>query len=88
MSNSKNAYISRAGHPQDTWHVLIVDDDIEVHDVTRLSLHNVRLLGRRLKLFHAMSGDEAKKILSHEPDIAVVLLDVVMEQPDAGLRLV
>lgn len=86
--NSVNTHISRAGHPQDTWYVLIVDDDIEVHDVTRLSLHNIRLLGRRLKLFHAMSAAEAKKILTQEPGIAVVLLDVVMEQPDAGLRLV
>ncbi|MDO8908194.1 MAG: EAL domain-containing protein [Pseudohongiella sp.] len=83
-----NKQISRAGHPQDTWYVLIVDDDIEVHDVTRLSLHNIRLLGRRVKLFHAMSGAEAKGILQQEPGMAVVLLDVVMEQPDAGLRLV
>ncbi|MDO9520046.1 MAG: EAL domain-containing protein [Pseudohongiella sp.] len=83
-----NKQISRAGHPQDTWYVLIVDDDIEVHDVTRLSLHNIRLLGRRVKLFHAMSGAEAKSILQQEPGMAVVLLDVVMEQPDAGLRLV
>jgi c-di-GMP phosphodiesterase len=86
--NTINKHVSRSGHPQDTWYVLIVDDDVEVHDVTRLSLHNVRLLGRRVKLFHAMSAAEAKKILQQEPGIAVVLLDVVMEQPDAGLRLV
>ena len=83
-----SAHISRAGHPQDTWYVLVVDDDIEVHDVTRLSLHNARLLGRRLKLFHALSAAEAEKILRQEPGIAVILLDVVMEQADAGLRLV
>lgn len=77
-----------AVHPQDTWHVLVVDDDIEVHDVTRLALHNIRLLGRRLKLFHAMSAVEAEQILQQQPEIAVVLLDVVMDQPDAGLRLV
>lgn len=88
LTHNINTHISRAGHPQDTWYVLIVDDDIEVHDVTRLSLHNIRLLGRRLKLFHAMSAAEAQKILLQEPDMAVVLLDVVMEQPDAGLRLV
>ena len=85
---SFNSHISRSGHPQDTWYVLVVDDDIEVHDVTRLSLHNVRLLGRRLKLFHAMSAAEAHHILTQEPDMAVVLLDVVMEHADAGLRLV
>ncbi len=83
-----NHPVSRSGHPQDTWHILIVDDDIEVHDVTRLSLHNTRLLGRRVKLLHAMSAAEASVILAENPDIAVVLLDVVMETPDAGLQLV
>ena len=83
-----NQPVSRSGHPQDTWYILIADDDIEVHDVTRLSLHNTRLLGRRVKLLHAMSAAEATVILRENPDIAVVLLDVVMESPDAGLLLV
>lgn len=88
MNTGMNRQISRSGHPQDTWYILVVDDDVEVHDVTRLSLHNIRVLGRRIKLFHAMSAVEAAKILSEHPDIAVVLLDVVMESPDAGLQLV
>lgn len=88
MTTGTHHQISRSGHPQDTWYILIVDDDVEVHDVTRLSLHNIRVLGRRIKLFHAMSAAEAAKILSDNRDIAIVLLDVVMESPDAGLQLV
>jgi PAS domain S-box-containing protein len=69
------------------WRVLIVDDDVDVHVVTRFSLRNVTYLGRRLKLFHAYTGKEAYKVLRETPDIALVLLDVVMETADAGLRL-
>ncbi len=69
------------------WRVLIVDDDVDVHVVTRFALRNVTYLGRRLKLFHAYTGAEAYTVLRDTPDIALVLLDVVMETADAGLRL-
>ena len=42
--------------------------------------------GRPLAFLHAYSALEARAILKREPDIAVVLLDVVMERPDAFLR--
>ena len=69
------------------WRVLIVDDDVDVHVVTRFALRNVTYLGRRLKLFHAYTGAEAYTVLRDTPDIALILLDVVMETADAGLRL-
>jgi PAS domain S-box-containing protein len=72
---------------EEPWRVLIVDDDVDVHVVTRFSLRNVTYLGRKLKLFHAYTGKEAYVVLRDTPDIALVLLDVVMETADAGLRL-
>jgi response regulator RpfG family c-di-GMP phosphodiesterase len=72
-------------HP---WRVLIVDDDEDIHSVTRLSLGNIVFKGRSLELISAYSGEEAYKILSQERDIAMILLDVVMESEDSGLRLV
>ncbi len=72
---------------QRQWRVLIVDDDQDVHAVTRLALRNVVFKGRELELFSAYSGAEAFDILASTPDIALVLLDVVMETDDAGLRL-
>jgi response regulator RpfG family c-di-GMP phosphodiesterase len=72
---------------QRLWRVLIVDDDVDVHAVTRLALRNVSFKGRELELFSAYSGAEGYKILSTTPDIALVLLDVVMETDDAGLIL-
>jgi len=72
---------------QRQWRVLIVDDDQDVHAVTRLALRNVTFKGRELELFSAYSGREGFDILATTPDIALVLLDVVMETDDAGLVL-
>ena len=75
------------GPEQRQWRVLIVDDDVDVHAVTRLALRNVSFKGRELELFSAYSGREGYAILRDTPDIALVLLDVVMETDDAGLIL-
>ncbi|WP_255754454.1 MULTISPECIES: hypothetical protein [unclassified Massilia] len=69
------------------WRVLIVDDDVDVHVVTKFSLSNACFMGRRLSFLHAYSGDEAINILRSTPDIALILLDVIMETSDAGLKV-
>lgn len=75
--------------PQDSapWRILIVDDDVDVHVVTKFALSNTNFQGRRLSFLHAYSAKEALNILRDTPDIAMVLLDVIMETPEAGLRL-
>ena len=70
------------------WKVAIVDDDEDVHRSTELSLANTEILGRPLAFLHARSAAEARALFAEERDIAVILLDVVMETQDAGLRLV
>lgn len=69
------------------WRVLIVDDDVDVHVVTRLALRNVSFMGRPLQLLSAYSGKEAMEVMRATDDIALVLLDVMMETDDAGLRV-
>ncbi|MDG4560417.1 MAG: EAL domain-containing protein [Candidatus Competibacter sp.] len=70
------------------WKVLVVDDDPEVHGVTRFVLRDLHVRGRPLRLLHAHSAREARELLRQHPDIAVALLDVVMETDRAGLHLV
>jgi response regulator RpfG family c-di-GMP phosphodiesterase len=70
------------------WKVLIVDDDDEVHSVTKLALSDARVLGRPLLFRDAHTGRDACRIMREEPDIAVVLMDVVMENEHAGLDAV
>jgi CheY-like chemotaxis protein len=69
------------------WKVLIVDDDVDVHVVTKFSLSNAHFMGRRLSFLHAYSGAEALAVLRQHDDVALVLLDVIMETPDAGLMV-
>lgn len=77
---------SPARHPP--WKVLIIDDDQGIHDVTRLALSNFEFEGRPLQFMHAYSADEAKQVLASHDDIALAVVDVVMEHEHAGLELV
>ena len=70
------------------WKILVVDDDQGVHWVTRMVLRNLVYDGRPLVLLSAYSAADARAVLTAQPDVALILLDVVMESPDAGLRLV
>ncbi|WP_209010725.1 EAL domain-containing protein [Labrenzia sp. PHM005] len=70
------------------WKVLIVDDDPDVHEVTRIAVSGTKFENRPFRLLHALSAHEAKEILREHDDIAVALVDVVMESDTAGLGLV
>ncbi len=70
------------------WYVLIVDDDQDVHQSTCFALANTEILGRPLHFLHAYSATQAIDILNEQTQVAVILLDVVMESEHAGLHLV
>ncbi|MBB1448505.1 DUF3369 domain-containing protein, partial [Pseudoalteromonas sp. SG41-6] len=72
---------------QGTWKVLIVDDEPEVHAVTKLALSDFEFQNKRLEFISAYSGAEAKQLIDKHTDAAIVLLDVVMETDDAGLQV-
>ena len=67
------------------WKVMIVDDQEDVHNVTRLVLDDFAFEGRKVTCLSAYSGREAKKLIDEHRDTAVILLDVVMETSRAGL---
>lgn len=67
------------------WPILVVDDEPQVHQVTNMALQGFRFQDRELELLSAFDGAQAKLILQQRPDIALVLLDVVMEHETAGL---
>ncbi len=67
------------------WKVLIVDDEEGVHTVTRAALKGIRVSNRPFELIHAYSAEEAKQQFRDHDDIAMCLLDVVMETDNAGL---
>src|ERR671911_1735461 len=78
----------RAASSAPRWKVAVIDDDRAVHDGTRFALYDYALNGQRLEIVSAFSAAEGRDLLRQNPDLAVVLLDVVMETEEAGLDLV
>lgn len=72
----------------EVWKVIVVDDEPDIHEITRISLKGFKFGGRNLELINAKSAAEAREIFKKERDIAVAMIDVVMETEDAGLELV
>ncbi|PJG57852.1 HD domain-containing phosphohydrolase [Aeromonas cavernicola] len=74
--------------PQGGWKVMIVDDEPEVHHITTITLNKFIFDDRPISFFHAYSAADAKEQLLTNPDIALLLLDVVMETDHSGLDVV
>ena len=70
------------------WKIAVIDDEPAVHDGTRFALHDYRLNGQGLEILSAYSAAEGRELMRSHPDVAVVLLDVIMESDTAGLGLV
>ena len=71
-----------------TWKIAVIDDDLAVHEGTRFALSDYCLNGQSLEILSAHSAAEGRTLMKSNPDIAAVLLDVIMETDDAGLDLV
>ena len=71
-----------------SWKILLVDDEPDVHSSLKFALRLVAVENRELELIDAYSAAEAKTVLEQHPDVALILLDVVMEHAHAGLDLV
>jgi two-component system, sensor histidine kinase and response regulator len=69
------------------WKLLIVDDEVDVHQMTSVVLENYTYEDKPLEIISAYSAEQAKQILVQHANIALILLDVVMETHDAGLKL-
>lgn len=69
------------------WKVLIVDDEPGIHQVTKFAIQELIFEDRPLEFLHAHTGTEAQEVVRKTPDIALMLLDVVMETQTAGLEV-
>jgi len=71
----------------EAWKVLLVDDEPSVHQATKVALRFFTFESRALNFISAYSSTEAKQLLESNPDTALILLDVVMEANDSGLKV-
>lgn len=76
------------------FHVVLVDDEPDVHEISRLAMRQFRVYGLPVRLHSAHSKAEGIEVLNRlslgRPDISlasVALIDVVMETDHAGLEL-
>jgi signal transduction histidine kinase len=70
------------------WKIAVIDDEPAVHEGTRYALGDYQLNGQGLEILSAYSAVEGRQLMRSHPDVAVVLLDVIMESDTAGLDLV
>ncbi len=70
------------------WKILIADDEPEVHAVTQLVLKNLVFDNCPVDLMSAYSGEDTLRLVEEHPDVAVIILDVVMETDSIGLEVV
>ena len=70
------------------WVVLSVEDDPDYQGALIDGLSDFQIDGRSIQVLTAQSAKDATRILAHHKDIALILLDVIMETDDAGMRLV
>jgi signal transduction histidine kinase/CheY-like chemotaxis protein len=71
-----------------SWKILIADDDEDVHLASQLALDDYHFMGKGLKIFNTYSAKDMIQLLKKEKDIAIIILDVVMESDEAGLTAV
>ena len=75
-------------HSGRKWKIAVIDDDQAVHEGTRFARSDYTLNGQGLEILSAYSAAEGRTLMRAHPDIAAVLLDVIMETDVAGLELV
>ncbi len=88
LAEDDNKQIPIVNPSAPTWKVMIVDDEQEIHDVTKIALDGFVFQGKPISFISAYSGEQAKALLKEHPDTAIIFLDVVMEENDAGLQVV
>ncbi|MDP4934056.1 MAG: SpoIIE family protein phosphatase [Salibacteraceae bacterium] len=88
MQYAESALESEVSDSGECWKVLVVDDEKDIHLMTSLALESLNFKDKKIQFLNAYSAQQAKEILSKEENIALILLDVVMETTDAGLKLV
>jgi len=86
--NTTNSQLPSSSPTSVPWQILVVDDEPDIHAITKLALSNFMFAGSGLEIFSALSAAQARALLQQQPNIVVAMIDVVMETDDAGLQLV
>ena len=75
-------------HHKIPYKIMIADDDLEVHTVTKMMLQSFEFEGKGLEFIDVYTGKDTMSALELHTDTAVLFLDVVMEDIHSGLDVV
>lgn len=70
------------------WKVALIDDEDDIITVSEMVLKRLQVDNRPLMFLKAHSAKEAMQLFEEHSDIAIAMVDVVMENDHAGLDLV
>ncbi|TDO99446.1 HD domain-containing phosphohydrolase [Marinomonas balearica] len=87
-SNPKKSETNSLVSTMRPWKVLLIDDEKDVISVSKMAVKDLFFENAPIQILEANSGLEARTILNEHNDIALALVDVVMETDSAGLDLV
>ena len=73
---------------REKYKIIIADDEKEVHKITKMMLKDFEFEGKGIKFIDTYNGQDTIEALRENPDTAILFLDVVMEEKDAGLNVV
>lgn len=78
---------SDPSNKQNPWKIIIADDEKEVHDITKMVLSDFLYDDRSLQFYSTYSMRETIDLLNSQSHFSIILLDVVMEEDDSGLKV-
>ncbi len=82
FKNKKDKNISN-----NKWKVLIADDEQDVHTLTKTVLKEFEYKGKGIEFISTYNEEDTITTLKENKDIAMILLDVVMDSDDSGLKV-
>ena len=70
------------------WKVIVIDAEKTEHAITNVFLNGITVGGRSVDLIDGYSAKEASALLLEHSDVAVVIVDVVMETKFSGFEVI
>ena len=71
------------------FNILIVDDNKDIHKITKNALFDERISGKELYFVSKYYEDEAIDFLKlHHASISIILLDIVMKEHNGGIKVI
>jgi len=87
-SNKKESKKEQEPQKKQKWKVIISDDEEQIHEITKLALRHFSFADKGLEFISAYTGLDTIQMIAENPDVAILLQDVVMETDNAGLEVV